>query len=165
MTWATVTYMDEPTIILRWRSWNVRLICITPLLFGSSIVGWTMSTNRNGGGPWMKWDRSIFTSALHSQTSLYSNDGYFKLRLTIHSLFFRSVRLDICGNPPMFSVCQLKSFFRRDRVNIPNDFTANTTCFIWKGENGIFPRSANENSPVRVLYPVLRKKNVKKFKW
>jgi len=67
---AVTTYDDEPAVILRWISWNVRSISTIPSLFGSFIVGWTTSTKRNGGGPWMKYDGSATTCPLQSHPSL-----------------------------------------------------------------------------------------------
>ena len=70
MILVVITYPEEPTVILRWISWKLRSTCTIPLLSGSFIVGWTTSTKRNGGGPWMKCDGSETTSPLQSQPSL-----------------------------------------------------------------------------------------------
>lgn len=70
MILVVITYVDEPIVILYWRSWKLRSSCTIPLLFGSFIVGWTTSTKRNGGGPWVKRNCSVITSPLQSQPSL-----------------------------------------------------------------------------------------------
>lgn len=69
--WIVTTHVDEPIWIFRWTSWKLRFVCNIPLVAGSFIVGWTMSTKSIGGGPWMKYEGPEATSPLHSQPYLY----------------------------------------------------------------------------------------------
>lgn len=69
---VATTYVNEPTLIVRWTSWKSRSICDLRWLVGSVTLRWIISMTRNGGGWWMKRDGSETTSPLQSQPSLHS---------------------------------------------------------------------------------------------